>query len=80
MLKLEKEETRLSLRKNQLNNILSSKRKINYMSNVNDEIKEQYTIKLDDLDIPEELKINIPKFFQNVTYYLYNLLLYFVFL
>jgi len=67
MLKSEKEEARLSLRKNQLNNILSSKRKIGYMSNVNNEIKEQYTISLDDIVIPEELKINIPKFYENVN-------------
>jgi hypothetical protein len=67
MLKSEKEETRLSLRKNQLNIILSSKRKISNMSNINNEIKEQYTISLDDIDIPEELKINIPQFFQNVS-------------
>lgn len=67
MLKSEKEEARLSLRKNQLNNILSSKRKIGYMSNVNNEIKEQYTISLDDIVIPEELKISIPKFYENVN-------------
>ena len=67
MLKSEKEETRLSLRKNQLNIILSSKRKISNMGNINNEIKEQYTISLDDIDIPEELKINIPQFFQNVS-------------
>ena len=72
MLKSEKEEARLSLRKNQLNIILSSKRKISNMSNINNEIKEQYTISLDDIDIPEELKINIPQFFQNVNIFLYN--------
>ena len=72
MLKSEKEETRLSLRKNQLNIILSSKRKISNMSNINNEIKEQYTISLDDINIPEELKINIPQFFQNVNKFLYN--------
>ena len=74
MLKSEKEETRLSLRKNQLNNILSSKRKISNMSNINEEIKENYTISLDDIDIPEELKINISKFFQNVNILFYNVL------
>ena len=79
MLKSEKEEVRLSLRKNQLNNILSSKRKITYMSNVNDETKEQYTISLDDIDIPEELKINIPKFYQNVIYYAYIIYYYYLF-
>lgn len=72
ILKSEKEEARLSLRKNQLNNILSSKRKICNMSNINDEIREQYTISLEDIDIPEELKINIPKFFQNVNILFYN--------
>ena len=72
MLKSEKEETRLSLRKNQLNSILSSKRKICNMNNINNEIKEQYTISLDDINIPEELKINIPQFFQNVNIFLYN--------
>jgi hypothetical protein len=42
------------------------------MNNINNEIKEQYTISLDDIDIPEELKINIPQFFQNVNIFLYN--------
>jgi hypothetical protein len=37
------------------------------MNNINEEIKENYTISLDDIDIPEELKINIPQFFQNVN-------------
>jgi hypothetical protein len=72
MLKSEKEEARLSLRKSQLNNILSSKRKISNMNNINEEIKENYTISLDDIDIPEELKINISKFFQNVNILFYN--------
>jgi len=44
------------------------------MSNINDEIREQYTISLEDIDIPEELKINIPKFFQNVNILFYNVL------
>ena len=74
MLKSEKEEARLSLRKSQLNNILSSKRKISNMNNINEEIKENYTISLDDIDIPEELKINISKFFQNVNILFYNVL------
>ena len=74
MLKSEKEEARLSLRKNQLNSILSSKRKICNMNNINNEIKEQYTISLDDINIPEELKINISKFFQNVNILFYNVL------
>ena len=42
------------------------------MNNINNEIKEQYTISLDDINIPEELKINIPQFFQNVNKFLYN--------
>jgi hypothetical protein len=42
------------------------------MNNINNEIKEQYTISLDDINIPEELKINIPQFFQNVNIFLYN--------
>ena len=74
MLKSEKGEARLSLRKSQLNNILSSKRKISNMNNINEEIKENYTISLDDIDIPEELKINISKFFQNVNILFYNVL------
>ena len=44
------------------------------MSNINEEIKENYTISLDDIDIPEELKINISKFFQNVNIFFYNVL------
>lgn len=33
---------------------------------MNDEIKKQYNIDIEDLIIPDDLKINISKFYQNV--------------
>jgi hypothetical protein len=66
-LKLEKEEIRLNLRKNKINNILFSKRKINYMNEINDDIKYHYCININDFNIPQELNINISKFNKDVS-------------
>ena len=66
-LKLEKEEIRLNLRKNKINNILFSKRKINYMNEINDDIKYNYCININDFNIPQELNINISKFNKDVS-------------
>lgn len=66
-LKSEKEESRLTLRKNKLYTILSQKRKIGYQSEINDEIQNYYTIQESDFVIPPELKIIVSKFNQNVS-------------
>ena len=73
LLNKEKEISKLSLRKNKLNDILSSKRKINFNSEINSKLNEEYSIDLNDLSIPEEQKIDINKFFENVSYTLYNI-------
>ena len=65
ILRAEKEQTKLTLRKNKLFNIISSKRKINFQ-NETDPIIQDYLINLNSISIPEELKINLNKFFQNV--------------
>ena len=60
--KLENEERRLTLRKNKINNIIFSKRKIsNINENITDNIKK-YKIEIKDINIPHELKIDIPQF------------------
>lgn len=67
-LKLEKEEIKLTLRKNKINNILFNKRKIlNYLNEANEEFQIEYLINMDELKIPQDFKINITKFFQNVS-------------
>ena len=73
LLSKEKEISKLSLRKNKLNDILSSKRKINFNSEINSKLNEEYSIDLNDLSIPEEQKIDINKFYENVSYTLYNI-------
>jgi hypothetical protein len=57
---------KLSLRKNNLHNIILSKRKINFDEETDSKIDEEYLIDLEDLSIPEQLKIDINKFHQNV--------------
>ena len=37
------------------------------MNEIKDEIKEDYCIKDDDFNIPQEMKINISKFYQDVS-------------
>ena len=64
-MKLEQENKRLSLRKNKINNILYSKRKITCC--IDNEFQKEYVINQDDFHIPEEFKINITKFYQNVS-------------
>ena len=72
----EREISKLSLRKNKLNDILASKRKINFNSEINSKLNEEYSIDLNDLLIPEEQKIDINKFYENVNYNLYNIIKY----
>ena len=67
--KLENEERRLTLRKNKINNIIFSKRKIsNINENISDNIKK-YKIEIKDINIPNELKIDIPQFHDKVRTY-----------
>ena len=67
---LDKEKTRLNLRKNKLNNIISSKRKIISFNQDNDLIKKEYNINLEEIinNIPFEYKINITQFLDQVSY------------
>ena len=67
---LDKEKTRLNLRKNKLNNIISSKRKIISFNQDNDFIKKEYNINLEEIinNIPFEYKINITQFIDQVRY------------
>ena len=67
ILKAEKEESKLTLRKNNLQNLLSSKRKINFSKETDSRVDEEYLISLNDISIPEELKIDINKFYQYVN-------------
>ena len=68
---LDKENTRLNLRKNKLNNIISSKRKIISFNQDNDFIKKEYNINLEEIinNIPFGYKINITQFLEQVRYY-----------
>ena len=77
LIRAEKENSRLTLRKINLNNILSSKRKINLSYESESNISEEYLIDINDFIIPEEQKIDLDKFYQNVTIYIiYNILFY----
>ena len=40
---------------------------------MNSKINEEYSIDLNDLLIPEEQKIDINKFYENVNYIIYNI-------
>ena len=62
----EKEQTKLTLRKNKLFNIISSKRKLNFQNETDPIIEQEYLIHLNNFSVPGELKINLTKFFQNV--------------
>ena len=66
-LKSEQELSRLTLRKNKLYTIISSKRKIGYSNEIDSEIQNYYNIKENDFNIPPELKITTSKFNQNVS-------------
>lgn len=61
----ERENFRLNLRKNKINNILSSKRQINFSAN-NNEDNEKYHLTLQDIQLNSSFLINEDKFFSNV--------------
>lgn len=73
ILKKEQENSKLNLRKKRLNNILSSKRKINFNNEINSKLNDEYLIDLNYIIIPEEAKIDISKFYQDVNNILYNI-------
>ena len=64
-MKLDREESRLSLRKNKINEILFSKRRISYTND--SEIDSEDTIDVNELAIPINQRINTQKLFQNVS-------------
>ncbi len=69
--KLELEERRLTLRKNEINNIIFSKRKMGNqieIENVEENIKK-YKIGPDDINISDKFKIDILSFHNNVRQY-----------
>ena len=66
ILRAEKEQTKLTLRKNKLFNILSSKRKIIFHNETDSSLEQEYLFDVNDIAIPDELKIDLNKFFQNV--------------
>lgn len=63
--KQENENLKLSLRKKKINQILFSKRKITFKENT-EEIKQKYCINIEDIQIPNELKIDIQTFINKV--------------
>ncbi len=75
----EKEKCRLNLRKNKLAEILSSKRR-KIINNENDKKIKNYSIQLEDIinNIPNEYKIDINLFLDNVRIFFFILFLYIV--
>ena len=73
----EKEKCRLNLRKNKLAEILSSKRR-KIINNENDKKIQNYSIQLEDIinNIPNEYKIDINLFLDNVRIFLYFISIY----
>jgi hypothetical protein len=64
------EESKLSLRKKNLNNILSSKRKLILENETDSKVDKEYEIDIKKILIPEEFKIDINKFYENVIIYI----------
>ena len=64
------EESKLSLRKKNLNNILSSKRKLILENETDSKVDKEYVIDIKEIIIPEEFKIDINKFYENVIIYI----------
>lgn len=64
------EESKLSLRKKNLNNIISSKRKLIFENETDSKVDEEYGIDIKEIIIPEEFKIDINKFYENVIIYI----------
>ena len=67
----EKEKNHLNLRKKKLNEIISSKRKIDLSIKSNDLIQKEYSLNFEDIgNIPDKYKLDIPLFIQKVRIYL----------
>lgn len=64
------EESKLSLRKKNLNNIISSKRKLIFENETDSKVDKEYVIDIKKIVIPEEFKIDINKFYENVIIYI----------
>lgn len=64
------EESKLSLRKKNLNNIISSKRKLIFENETDSKVDEECGIDIKKIVIPEEFKIDINKFYENVIIYI----------
>lgn len=64
------EESKLSLRKKNLNNIISSKRKLIFENETDSKVDEEYVIDIKKIIIQEEFKIDINKFYENVIIYI----------
>ena len=64
------EESKLSLRKKNLYNIISSKRKLIFENETDSKVDEEYVIDIKKIVIPEEFKIDINKFYENVIIYI----------
>jgi hypothetical protein len=64
------EESKLSLREKNLNNIISSKRKLIFENETDSKVDEEYVIDIKKIVIPEEFKIDINKFYENVIIYI----------
>lgn len=72
----EKEKTRLNLRRNKLDKILLSKRKIILLNNDDNnfiETKKKYELNIDEIitNIPPKYQIDFPLFLDNVRKYYY---------
>lgn len=66
--KLELEQRRLTLRKEKINNIIFTKRNaFNDALNNLDETKNNYKLEITDINIPDQYKIDIPAFHNNVN-------------
>ena len=64
------EESKLSLRKKNLNNIISSKRKLIFENETDSNVDKEYVIDIKKIVIQEEFKIDINKFYENVIIYI----------
>ena len=64
------EESKLSLRKKNLNNIISSKRKLIFENETDSKVDKEYVIDIKKIIIQEEFKIDINKFYENVIIYI----------
>ena len=69
-MKLEHEEIRLTLRKNKINYIIASKRKICMKNDIYQKNNQEYILNIDEINIPKELRINVEQFNKNVIKYI----------